>query len=280
MNSTEFLKYTDLFDNFSDYPLYLPLNDTYESDPSIKKPLLSSLLFYYKLLRVVKFSNWETKQKLYNRYNWVASSLAILRLTESVGIKVSVKGMKNISSFEGPAVIIGNHMSTLETLLLPSFIQPVKKVIYVIKKELADFPLFGPVATARYPIVVGRENPREDLKIVMDKGSEYLQKGYCIIIFPQKTRSAIFDKSSFNSLGIKLAKKNNVPVIPLALVTDAWGNGKLIKEFGKIDTNKKVYFEFGEPLTVEGNGSEQHQKVIDFIENNFKKWGRSDLIKH
>lgn len=265
--------------NYSDYPQSLPLNDSYQTDPSISKSNIASLLFYWRVIKVVKFSNGQTKQKLYNRYNWVASSLEILKAAESVGIKVSVKGMENISNFEGPAVIVGNHMSTLETLLLPSFIQPVKSVIYVIKKELIDFPLFGPVAAARHPIVVGRSNPREDLKIVMEEGSRNLKEGKSIIIFPQKTRSAIFEHSTFNSLGIKLAKRNNVPVIPLALITDAWGNGKFIKEMGKIDVNKKVFFEFGKSMNVEGNGSQQHESVINFITTKFKEWGRPELLR-
>lgn len=264
--------------NHSDYPKKLPLEDSYQTDPNIKKALFPSLKFYSKIIRVVKFSNGQTKKKIYDRYNWVASSLEILKAVESIGIKVSVKGMKNLSDFKGPAVIIGNHMSTMETLLLPSFIQPVKSVIYVIKKELTDFPLFGPVASARHPIVVGRSNPREDLKIVMDEGSRNLQEGKSIIIFPQKTRSANFDPVSFNSLGIKLAKKNNVPVIPLALVTDAWGNGKVIKELGPLDVSKKVFFEFGNAINIIGNGAEQHQEVINFIIDKFTQWGRTDLL--
>ena len=264
--------------NHTDYPEKLPLNDSYSTDESIKKPLFASLKFYWKLYNIVKFSNGQTKKKIYTRYNWVASSLAVMRAAENSGIKVEVKGMKNLSSFEGPTVIIGNHMSTLETLLLPSFIQPVKSVVYVIKKELIDFPLFGPVAAARHPIVVGRTNPREDLRIVMEEGTENLQKGRSIIIFPQKTRSAHFDRKSFNSLGIKLAKRNNVPAIPLALITDAWGNGKIVKEIGEINSDKKAHFEFGDPIYINGNGSTEHEMVLNFIVNRFKQWGREDLL--
>jgi len=265
--------------NHSDYPKKLPLQNIYNTDPTIIEPKFSSLLFYWRLLKVVKFSNGQTKQKIYDRYNWVASSLEILNAVESIGIKVSVKGMHNLSQFDGPAVIIGNHMSTMETLLLPSFIQPVKSVVYVIKKELVDFPLFGPVAAARHPIVVGRSSPREDLKVVLEEGSKNLEIGRSVIIFPQKTRSAIFDPSSFNSLGIKLAKRNNVPFVPLALITDAWGNGKIIKELGRIDTKKQVHFEFGKCVNVQGNGAAEHQIVLNFISEKFQEWGREDLIK-
>ncbi|PID59833.1 MAG: 1-acyl-sn-glycerol-3-phosphate acyltransferase [Ignavibacteriae bacterium] len=266
--------------NYDYYPEIIAQNDTYNTDPNIKKSFLSSLIFYKDLVNIVRFSNKQVKQKIYDRYNWTASSIAVLRIVEKAGMKVHVKGMNYLKRFDGPAIIIGNHMSTLETLVLPAIIQPVKSVIFVIKKELIDFPLFGPVASARYPIVVGRSNPREDLKIVMQEGEENIKKGKSIIIFPQKTRSPIFDRTTFNSLGVKLAKKNNIPVIPLALITDAWGNGKFIKEAGKINTNKKVYFEFGEPLKIEGKGTAQHEAVINFIESKFKEWGREDLIKH
>lgn len=265
--------------NYDYYPEIIAENDTYQTDPNIKKPLFSSFIFYKDIIKIVLFANDQTKKKIYDRYNWMATSLAIFRAIEKAGMKIHIKGMKNLTEFEGPAIIIGNHMSTLETLVLPTMIQPVKSIVFVIKKELIDFPLFGPVASARYPIVVGRSNPREDLKIVMEEGAENLKKGRSIIIFPQKTRSAIFDSSTFNSLGVKLAKRNNVPVIPLALVTDAWENGKIIKEFGKINTDKKVHFEFGKPMKVEGNGAEQHEKIINFIETKFKEWGREDLIK-
>lgn len=266
--------------DYSEYPKKLPLHDSYTTDRSKqKRSLFPTVSFYWNILKVVKFANGQVKRNIYNRYNWVASSLEILKVAESVGMRVEVKGMLNLSKFDGPAVIIGNHMSTLETLLLPSFIQPVKQVLYVIKKELLKFPLFGPIAAARYPIVVGRLNPREDLKLVIGEGSKHLKEGKSIIIFPQKTRTPIFDKKSFNSLGIKLAKINNVPVIPLALVTDAWGNGKYVKEVGKIDINKPVMFEFGEPLYISGNGSNQHDQVLEFIEQKLIEWGRKDLIK-
>ncbi len=116
----------------------------------------------------------KVRQKLYNRYNWTDSSFDVLRSLESVGVKFEITGLGELKKVEGPAVIIGNHMSTLETLVLPSMIQPVKSVVYIIKEELTQYPIFGPVAKARHPICVGRSNPREDLKIVMEEGKKGL----------------------------------------------------------------------------------------------------------
>lgn len=261
------------------YKRSLPENDEYKTSIKQNKKLFPSLYFYFfHVLRIVFYSNRQAVKNKYDDINWVNSSIDILESIEKAGVKIHVTGMNNLKKVDGPVVFVSNHMSILETFLFPSFIQQVKKVIYVIKAELSTFPLFGPVAMARYPIVVGRENPKEDLITVLNVGSERIKEGYSIIIFPQRTRSNIFNPSMFNSLGIKLAKRNSIPVIPIAIVTDAWGNGRIIKEFGRIDPSKKVFISFGEPLTINGSGNEEHEKSIAFIKAKLREWGREDLI--
>ncbi len=268
-----------MLEKLSGYPEIIAKNDSYKTDEKRHKRVVSpSFYFYRNLLRVVLYSNKKVKKGIYDRYNWVGSSLEIMRNLEEAGLKFDITGMGNLRKIDGPVIFIGNHMSTLETLVLPGIIQPVKPVIFIIKKELVDFPLFGPIAAARYPIIVGRTNPREDFKLVMDEGKKRLEDGRSIVVFPQKTRTPFLDSSSFNTMGIKLAKRNNVPVIPIALATDAWPNGKIIKDIGKLDPSKTVYFAFGEPMKVEGSGSAQHQKVLEFIKQKLKEWGREKLI--
>ena len=93
-----------------------------------------------------------------------------------------------------------------------------------------------------------------------------------IIIFPQTTRTPVFDPEQFNTIGIKLAKKAGVPVVPIALKTNAWGNGTFLKDYGKIDPSKKVHFAFGKPLWIKDRGTEEHQEVIEFISGKLKEW--------
>ena len=70
---------------------------------------------------------------------------------------------------------------------------------------------------SRNPIVVGRTDPRKDFETVMNGGAERLKNGISIIIFPQSTRSLDFKPEEFNSLGVKLAKKAGVQVVPVAI---------------------------------------------------------------
>ena len=106
----------------------------------------------------------------------------------------------------------------------------------------------------------------------MEGGKERLEKGISVVVFPQTTRTSSFDPAEFNTIGIKLAQRAEVPVLPLALLTDAWGNGKRLKDFGKIDPTRKVHLAFGEPLLVTGRGTSEHQAVVGFIEERLREW--------
>ncbi|MBN1107647.1 MAG: 1-acyl-sn-glycerol-3-phosphate acyltransferase, partial [Bacteroidales bacterium] len=169
-------------------------------------------------------------------------------------------------------VFICNHMSTLETMILPGLISPHRRVTFVVKESLVKHPLFGDVMKSRNPIIVGRTDPRKDLEAVMNGGMELLSKGISLVIFPQSTRSVVFRPEDFNSLGIKLAKKAGVKVVPVALKTDFWGNGSIIREVGPIDRHKPIFIKFGEPFSITGTGKEENQRIIDYIVSSLEEW--------
>ena len=231
-----------------------------------------SLTFYTDLIRIVGAGSKQAEHGSYLTSDWCRDSLLTLRALEHVGVKVEVTGLENMSAFDGPCVFIGNHMSTLETFVLPTLIAPIKDTTFVVKQSLVDYPVFKHIMRARNPITVGRVNARDDFKAVLDGGTARLAAGLSIIIFPQTTRSAVFDAAAFNTIGIKLAKKAGVPIVPIALKTDAWGNGRLLKDYGKIDPARPVHFAFGRPLTIRDRGTEEHEEIISFITAKLKEW--------
>jgi 1-acyl-sn-glycerol-3-phosphate acyltransferase len=125
---------------------------------------------------------------------------------------------------------------------------------------------------SRNPIVVSRDNPRQDLVTVLEEGAKRLTQGTSIILFPQTTRTPQFDPAQFNTLGVKVAKKADVPVVPVALKTDAWENGSMLKDFGAIVPERTVHIRFGAPIQVDGNGRTQHEAVVAFIQENLRRW--------
>jgi 1-acyl-sn-glycerol-3-phosphate acyltransferase len=230
------------------------------------------MYFYLQVFWIVWINSRKALKGTYDGTDWANSSLDIMRELENVGVCFEITGMDNMRKFEGPAVFIANHMSTLETFILPGIIQPIKETTFIVKQSLLSMSVFGPVMRSRDPVVVGRVNPRDDLRTVLEEGSKKLAAGRSIVVFPQSTRSLDFNPEEFNTLGIKLALKAGVPVVPIALKTDAWGTGRMIKDFGPVDKNKKVFIAFGGPMKVEGRGADEHRKVIDFIQNNLNKW--------
>lgn len=209
----------------------------------------------------------------YNRSVWADSSHRIFTLIEGCGGRFHLRGLDNLRSCSQPIVFVSNHMSTLETFVLPCIIAPHMKVTFIVKESLVRHFLFGPVMRARSPIVVKRKNPREDLQVVMSKGTECLSHGISIIVFPQSTRSAIFKTDEFNSLGVKLAKAAGVDVLPIAVKTDFWGNGKYLKDVGPVSRNKPIHMVFGSPVKIEGSGKDQHKQIVQFITENLRRWG-------
>jgi len=196
-----------------------------------------------------------------------------MKLLESCGGRFHVTGLENIRNCEGPVVFIGNHMSTLETMVLPYLIAQVKDCTFVVKDSLVKSWSFGPVMRSRDPIVVSRHNSRADLQLVLTRGAEILATGRSIVIFPQSTRRLIFNPDEFNSLGVKLAQKAGVPVIPMALKTDFWRNGRYVKDLGPLDKNNRdVYFSFGPAMKINGSGKEENKEIIRFIGNNLETW--------
>jgi 1-acyl-sn-glycerol-3-phosphate acyltransferase len=209
----------------------------------------------------------------YDDQAWVGSSYNILKVIEGCGGRIHLRGLDHLRSCGGPVVFVSNHMSTLETFVFPCIIVPFMRVTYVVKKSLVTQSLFGPVMRSRDPIAVSRKNPREDFEKVMSEGKKILAGGTSIIIFPQNSRMVEFIPEEFNTLGIKLARAAGVQVIPVAIKTDFWGNGRFLKDLGTVHRERPIHMVFGEPFSITGNGKEDHQRVLEFIVNNLREMG-------
>ena len=236
-------------------------------------PGLLSPVYYIRLLYALVHASFAARRGSLDNAKWAMYSHWILRVVESVGGNVNISGLESVSDQQGPVVYIGNHMSLAETLILPGIALAFNRVNFVIKEELRHYPVLGPIFRALGLIAVSRKNPREDFKVVLREGHKFISNGGSVIIFPQATRSVEFDVQAFNTLGVKLASRAGVPVVPVAIKTDFHGNGKWIKDMGPINPQKTLYFKFGNPLPASGKSREVHQQVVEFITQNLTAWG-------
>jgi len=232
----------------------------------------ATFIYYLQLLGVILSESFRARKGNYNRIVWAKGSLHVIKIVEVSGGKLDVSGLKALNKHKGPVVYVANHMSLLDPLMLPCIMLTFGDVTFVLKESLLKYPVFGTVIRAIRPIAVSRKNPRQDLKTVLHKGEEALSQGCSVAIFPQATRSSVFDPSSFNSIGVKLARKAGVSIVPVALKTDFQGNGRLIKDMGPVYPDKKMHIKFGKPMIVEGTGKKTHGEIIQFISNNIGQW--------
>lgn len=193
-----------------------------------------------------------------------------VRLLESCGARFMIDGLDNLRALSGgpPVVLMGNHMSMLETSLFHAMLRPYADFTFVIKEDLLTVPFFGSIMRAIGAIPVGRTNPREDLKNLLENGRAVLARGRSIIIFPQGTRSREFRAESFNSIGFKLARSAGVKVLPFALRTDFIGeNG-----FEPLHPENPIRFEFFPAMAVSGNGAAERKQVVEMISEKLSQW--------
>jgi 1-acyl-sn-glycerol-3-phosphate acyltransferase len=252
--------------------------NSYYDTPKDKKRCLWDRLFlntrfyfYFRYLLIIFQANKFVKQGKFDTAEYCRTADKTFKLIESCGGKIHIKGLDNIKNVEGPVIFIGNHMSILETFILPGLIIPFKPVSFIVKESLIKHFFFGAVMKATRPISVTRTDPKKDFKSVMIGGQKLIGEGRSIIVFPQSTRGK-FIVSEFGSIGDKLAQKAGVQVIPVALKTDFWSNGTVLKDFGRVFRNRDVYFEFNKPIGTDVDKKERHKIITDFIGSKLKEW--------
>ncbi|MCG6909104.1 MAG: 1-acyl-sn-glycerol-3-phosphate acyltransferase [Deltaproteobacteria bacterium] len=245
---------------------------SFKKKPTWLASKVPGFIFYSNAVWAVIAASRLARRGLYSARDRIHSSLSILKSLEYLGTDVRVENLDMLSKLKNPCVFVSNHMSVLETFIFPCLILPYKAYTVVLKHSLMQYPVFKHVLRSLDPIVVGRTNPRQDFRTVMEEGLANLKNNISVLIFPQTTRALDFDPAKFNTLGIKLAKRAKVPVIPVAVKTDAWGIGKWVKDLGRIDPSKPVRVCFGEPVHISGAGKTEHRSTIDFIAAKLACW--------
>ena len=206
---------------------------------------------------------------------WALCCFKTVQKAEKFGIRVTADGWENRSGYEGPVVYLSNHMSTLETIMLPPVLLTYGPFSVFVKASLSRLPALKRAAAHMGLIPLGRKSPREDLMQVFNEGVARIREGRSILIFPQGSRERVFSRRVYSSIGAKLAEKAGVPVIPIAVKTDCEptrpdGKG-WFKDFGTVDPSKDIRLRCGPPIT--GTAKEVHQKVFDWIKAQLEEWG-------
>lgn len=153
---------------------------------------------------------------------WFDRRLIVLHLFASVWASlyiwfnplwnVTVEGRKKLP-WKRPAVLISNHQSMVDILVLYQLFAPYK---WVSKKENFSIPLIGWLMRLNKYIEIDRES-RESQVRLMRKASEYLGRNCSLLMFPEGTRHPGGKLGTFKEGAFRMAHDNKTDIIPVVL---------------------------------------------------------------
>lgn len=123
----------------------------------------------------------------------------------------------------GACLIAVKHEAMYETL---EMVRLLNLPVIVLKRELADIPLFGAL-TRRYGVIpVERSAGAKALREMVAAGKRAVEAGRSVIIYPEGTRVRAGERPPLQSGFAGLYRALNLPVVPIAVNSGRlWGRG-------------------------------------------------------
>ena len=138
-------------------------------------------------------------------------------LTRLLGTRVRIEGQIPA----GPHLIAVKHQSMFETI---EIVRMADSPIIVIKRELADMPLFGWMTRCYGIIAVDRDAGSTALREMLKGARNALAQNRPVVIFPEGTRVKFGEAPPLRSGFAGLYRALGLPVVPIAVDSGSiWG---------------------------------------------------------
>jgi len=210
---------------------------------------------------------------------WAVFGYRVMRWAERFGARVFIGGFNTVRPGE-TVVWASNHVSSLETYILPPALAAISpRLVIFLKESLAHYPLFGSIVRAVDPIRLERKNAMEDLRKVLNEGVSALKAGRSALVVPQGARYRDFDPKTFNAMASKLAIKAGVPLVPVAVSTDFLRIGKWHRDLTMtVRPSSPIRIACGTPLPPSLGQAELQKQSIEFITAKLGEWAKMDNL--
>jgi 1-acyl-sn-glycerol-3-phosphate acyltransferase len=115
--------------------------------------------------------------------------------------------------WRGPAVIVANHASMVDILVLYGLYRPFK---WVSKASIFKVPFVGWNMVINGYVSLERGD-RDSIKAMMGRCRELLGQGSPVLLFPEGTRTPNGRMQEFRAGAFRLAREAGCPVVPVAV---------------------------------------------------------------
>jgi 1-acyl-sn-glycerol-3-phosphate acyltransferase len=130
--------------------------------------------------------------------------------------RLRVEGREKLP-WRGPAVLVANHLSLLDILVLYALFRPFK---WVSKAELFRLPFIGWNMRMNDYVPLWRGD-RESVRRMLERCRGHLARGAPVLLFPEGTRARDGRLQAFKDGAFRLALEAGCPVFPVVVVGTA-----------------------------------------------------------
>jgi 1-acyl-sn-glycerol-3-phosphate acyltransferase len=182
---------------------------------------------------------------------------AVLRVAAALLSRTTVEGLANVPE-SGPLLVICNHCSNVDGMLLMAFIVPElgRPMTWLGKEEATRWPVVG--WAMRQNGVVGVRRGAGDLE-AFKLARSVLDGGRVLTIFPEGTRSPSGALQVAKEGATVLALRSGAPILPLAIVGSQrfWPKGKMLPR-----PRRRMAVKVGKTFTLTApSGGDRHESL-------------------
>lgn len=178
--------------------------------------------------------------------------------------RIRITGEENVP-LEGPALLVPNHVTWLDALLLTATSQ--RRIRFVMQREYFNTPVLRGLFRLMGAIPVSSEDSRGELVEFIRQARQALEEGYMVCIFAEGALTRTGMLREFRSGFERIVRKSGHPIIPV-YIGGAWGSilsyahGRLLSRLPAFSPYR-VSIIFGAPMPSTSSAVEVRQAVME-----------------
>lgn len=173
------------------------------------------------------------------------------------GVPVTVEGLDHLAR-AGRYVIMANHESSLDIVVLLTALPPSVELRFLAKKSLFSIPFLGWAMRAAGFIPVDRDD-RSTAAATLKQTLDEVSRGGSPLVFPEQTWTTDGRLLPFARGGFLVAIKAGLPILPVGLE----GPRMVLPPKRSILRPQPVTVRIGEPIATKGLGVSSRRNLMD-----------------
>ncbi|NQU43771.1 MFS transporter, partial [bacterium] len=173
-------------------------------------------------------------------------------------------GLENLP-IEGPALLVGNHVSYADAVLLGATHQ--RRIRFLMYRDIYNHPLFGWLFRLMKTIPISLDDPPKEIVRSLRAARQALDEGYLVCMFGEGSMTRTGYINGFRRGMEYVARGSSYPIIPVCL-HGVWGSllsyshGRILGRIPR-PLRRRVTVLFGKPLSPETHAFDARQAVME-----------------